>query len=275
MGTRIVVETKAIAPSQDFLKEETIRHILKHVNEPEELPPTPIVRKDGEGYIAIDGHNLLAVADMMEGRCEVYCAESEDDLLPGEGDAIEKRNADLKEKFRKVATLAEEMEREGISAVADLRKKYSYLESRDKAFARFGMRRLVWPVNLIIVDEEDRLLLARRAEATENGKWSIPGGGPMLHESKEEALRREIGEELGCEVVWCKPFRSYTEEFEDRRVVASYYYGQIKGEIKLDDELSAYDWFSLDDPRLDTEPIAFNQRDVLRDFIAFWREEHG
>jgi len=50
-----------------------------------------------------------------------------------------------------------------------------------------------------------------------------------------------------------------------------YFYGDIDGEIVLNDELSEYCWFALDDPALFDLTFAFNQADVVRDFIAFWK----
>jgi len=70
MGRIINVKASQIKPSQDFIKEETIGYILECIikNELNKLPPTPIVRlnPDGSGYIAIDGHNLIAVFDLID-----------------------------------------------------------------------------------------------------------------------------------------------------------------------------------------------------------------
>ena len=70
MGRLIKVKANEIIPSQDFVKEDTIGYILKCIvnNEEEKLPPTPIVRNNpnGPGYIAIDGHNLIIISDLLE-----------------------------------------------------------------------------------------------------------------------------------------------------------------------------------------------------------------
>ena len=44
------------------------------------------------------------------------------------------------------------------------------------------------------------LISRRRAEAERGGQWEFPGGKVEPGESEPEALRREILEELGCEV---------------------------------------------------------------------------
>jgi 8-oxo-dGTP pyrophosphatase MutT (NUDIX family) len=54
----------------------------------------------------------------------------------------------------------------------------------------------------IIVNAKDELLLLRRSPATLRwpGKWGIAGGGMEAGETPEEALRRELLEELGPDI---------------------------------------------------------------------------
>lgn len=57
-------------------------------------------------------------------------------------------------------------------------------------------------VGAIVVDEGQVLLLKRREEP-EAGRWGIQGGAVEFGETVEDAGKRELGEELGveCEVV--------------------------------------------------------------------------
>ena len=58
-------------------------------------------------------------------------------------------------------------------------------------------------VGAIIVDGQGRLFLARRGNKAKNerGLWEFPGGSVELGETLAEALRREIQEEFGIEIV--------------------------------------------------------------------------
>jgi len=51
-----------------------------------------------------------------------------------------------------------------------------------------------------IIFREDRALLVQRGREPAYGKWSVPGGLVELGESLQDAVRREVREEVGLEV---------------------------------------------------------------------------
>jgi 8-oxo-dGTP diphosphatase len=131
------------------------------------------------------------------------------------------------------------------------------------------------PVDLIVVNKKGQILLVRRSEEECGckGKWSIPGGGPDGKEDFESALKREIKEELGCRIKWYKYFKSYYMMLPDVHHVRSvYFYGEIEGRLRLSDEHSEHCWMDLSDPKLLKLDFAFNQRQVVKDFVKFWRK---
>jgi 8-oxo-dGTP diphosphatase len=131
------------------------------------------------------------------------------------------------------------------------------------------------PVNLIIVNQNNEILLAKRVLSDkEGGKWSIPGGNSELDETFEQSLNREIKEELSCEIKYFKYFKSYTTKENNNNDIiiirSIYFYGEISGEIVLNNELSEYQWFNIDNLKIKEMDLAFNQNKVLEEFINFW-----
>jgi mutator protein MutT len=51
-----------------------------------------------------------------------------------------------------------------------------------------------------VVIEDDRVVLVRRGRAPAYGEWSLPGGAVEPGESLEEAVVREVAEEIGFKV---------------------------------------------------------------------------
>lgn len=127
MASEILVDVRDVSPSQDFLKERTVRFILECIENgrEDELPPTPIVRKDEEGQLlAIDGHNLLAVMGQLGRQTLVHIAESADDGLPPTSEANQARNDDLLEKYERSIEERGRVAVEGVTSFADLVAKY-------------------------------------------------------------------------------------------------------------------------------------------------------
>ena len=127
MATEQYVNTQDVSPSQDFLKENTLRFILDCIKngKEDELPPEPILRKDSDGnLIAIDGHNLLAVNGLLKRPTRVHIAEDATDGLPETGDANITRNKDLAEKFELSLAERDRVAEEGVKSFADLTAKY-------------------------------------------------------------------------------------------------------------------------------------------------------
>lgn len=54
--------------------------------------------------------------------------------------------------------------------------------------------------NAVIINEKDEVLLGKRASDPHKGEYSLPGGFMGLDETAEEALEREIKEELNLEM---------------------------------------------------------------------------
>ncbi|HLC58785.1 MAG TPA: hypothetical protein VJI68_02900 [Candidatus Nanoarchaeia archaeon] len=138
MGQFLVLPSRRIIPSQDFLKEDTVGHILRcYFNNMEsKLPPSPFVRRYGKDYIAIDGHNLLAINQLMGKETMVYVANSSDDGLvdaTNNNPGLIQRNLDLANKFDTVLFDVKRLDKEGIRSFTDLLAKYDFLRNIESA----------------------------------------------------------------------------------------------------------------------------------------------
>ena len=68
-------------------------------------------------------------------------------------------------------------------------------------------------VAALLTDAAGRLLLLRRAQEPGRGRLGLPGGFVDLGESAEEALRREIREEVGLEISELAYFLTFPNEY--------------------------------------------------------------
>jgi 8-oxo-dGTP diphosphatase len=73
-----------------------------------------------------------------------------------------------------------------------------------------------------LFDAEGRVLIAQRpAGKALAGRWEFPGGKVDMGESEHAALRRELREELGIEVIAARPFMRLAHAYQDRDVELS------------------------------------------------------
>jgi len=71
----------------------------------------------------------------------------------------------------------------------------------------------------VIINDNDEIFISRRAADQHQGnKWEFPGGKVETNESVEDALRREIKEELGIEVHSQNHLIDITHEYETKTV---------------------------------------------------------
>ncbi len=98
--------------------------------------------------------------------------------------------------------------------------------------------------NAIILDDRDRLLFIRRASGKGEGLLSLPGGKLEPGETSEEALVREIKEEIGQEVDAFQPFGNVDYGFLKVDTFLARTSGPIHGSS---DEVSEIIWTNLKD----------------------------
>lgn len=91
------------------------------------------------------------------------------------------------------------------------------------------MRAIV--VSAAVIEQDDAFLLTRRAETAHlGGLWEFPGGKVEHGESVEDALVREIQEELGCGIVLGPALLTTRHTYEDLHVELHFFRAALVGE---------------------------------------------
>jgi 8-oxo-dGTP diphosphatase len=126
-------------------------------------------------------------------------------------------------------------------------------------------------VSAIVVDDDGRVLLARRAFEPDAGLWDTPGG--FLEEGEEpvEALKRELLEETGLEVKPDRFLGAYLDTYGEGPAVSSvlnlvWEARVVSGEMEPADDVSELRWFARDELPTD-DALAF--RWIAR-FLREW-----
>ena len=80
-------------------------------------------------------------------------------------------------------------------------------------------------------------------------QWMFPGGGINKNERPEEAVKREVMEEVGIEVEGLRKIGEYTSNHEFKRDTVTVFRGMSrKKELVIDSsEISEAEWFKLND----------------------------
>lgn len=127
-------------------------------------------------------------------------------------------------------------------------------------------------VGAVLLAPDDTVLLIRRARDPHQGKLSVPGGFVDVGEVAEDALRREIREEVGLEVKRLDYFCSLPNQYHYRgvtyQVLDFFFIGQVDSKSVQTDpgEVAEVCWLPRSQIALDG--IAFDSvREMLRRFI--------
>lgn len=133
-----------------------------------------------------------------------------------------------------------------------------------------GVKRRIYVVGAVLIRDDTVLAAQRGPTMSLPGKWEFPGGKIEPGESPQEALVREVREELLCGISTGGPVESTTHEYDFGVVTLTTYYATlIEGDPLVTEhadlrwvplvELRSLDWAPADIP-------AVNR--VLRDHAA-------
>ena len=101
--------------------------------------------------------------------------------------------------------------------------------------------------------KNNKVLLVKRANEPNKGKWSIPGGVVKLGESLIDALKREIFEETGLEIealdVECVSEEIVRDNtgIKFHYVIIDFFAKVVGGEIRVGSDAEDAKWISFDE----------------------------
>jgi len=120
-----------------------------------------------------------------------------------------------------------------------------------------------------IIEKEGKILLTKRNIPPYKGYWCIPGGHIDWGEKVEEAMVREIKEEVNLDF---KPkfFKYYDEIIPEINwhAVVFIFTGSFSGQIKIEEkEIEEFKWFS--EPEIKSMKLAFIHKEVIEDYFKY------
>ena len=111
---------------------------------------------------------------------------------------------------------------------------------------------------------DGRLLLVKRRKAPEAGHWNLPGGKVDFGERVEDAVRREIAEEIGVEIALTGSL-GFVEMFADsQHRVSPNYAARIAAGEPVNREPDKHEALLWADPQNSPEPLATAARVALQ-----------
>ena len=122
-------------------------------------------------------------------------------------------------------------------------------------------------VRAILLGEEGKVLIGKRAHGMEVGKWALIGGKPDEGEDLYDAIQREVKEELGLFFNPSSWYEIPDHLFDPSRVWSIWVFiGRVMGAIRLaPQEISEIGWVNKN--TLDQFDLAFNHRHILEKFF--------
>lgn len=126
-------------------------------------------------------------------------------------------------------------------------------------------------VGPILYNNENKIFLM---ESPKWSKWLVPGGKIEEGETEEEALRREIREELQIEITDIikvgEKIKEPSNDFKDNQMTFIYkdfFCKACSTDVVTNEEISNYGWFTIE------EALKLNLLDTTRKFVEQFRDE--
>jgi 8-oxo-dGTP diphosphatase len=120
-------------------------------------------------------------------------------------------------------------------------------------------------VGVIINTSKEVLMTQRALSLHQGGLWEFPGGKVEPNESIQEALTRELKEEINVSVQSAEPLITIQHHYPDKSVqLHVYLIKQYTGIPQICDGQLDLQWISLDTWRNDLFPVPASNLEIMR-----------
>ena len=123
-------------------------------------------------------------------------------------------------------------------------------------------------VDIIISDNNNRILLIKRGNDPFKSMWALPGGFIEMNEKLVDSAKRELQEETGLTSINLTQFKAYGDPGRDPRGrnVAIVFYGRCSSpnDAIAGDDATEANWFDIND----LPEMAFDHKQILNDFLT-------
>lgn len=124
---------------------------------------------------------------------------------------------------------------------------------------------------VFLTDKENKILLVERKFDPQKGFWDVPGGFVEPDETAENALKRELKEELGISGRNFSYLSSYTSDYHYQQItyktICLMFTAEIGGQkITIGDDVADFEWFSYKE--IPAERLAFG---FIRKALDDWK----
>ncbi len=123
-------------------------------------------------------------------------------------------------------------------------------------------------VDCVLVENGDVLMVLRDIEPFK-GYWVLPGGHVEDRETVEEALKREMKEELGIEIEILDLVGVFSDPKRDPRgtISIAFLARPLDNNIRLNEEAREYRWFGWESL---PDRIGFDHREIIKRAREVW-----
>lgn len=120
-------------------------------------------------------------------------------------------------------------------------------------------------IDAVIINEKEKLLLIKRKADPFRGFWALVGGYVDWDEKVEDAVLREVKEEVGLKVKDLNLIGVYSDpNRHPQQVVNLAYKVVVKGKVRVGDDALEAKYFSLSEL---PKELAFDHRKIIRDCL--------